>query len=484
MTTVRKQYKENNTNMKVSPIVGNRIPPNSLEAEIAVLGAMMLSKQAISKSTELLSADSFYQEKHKIIFNSILKLSEENKTVDLLTLSENLSKTGDLESIGGRAYLAKINKEVATAASVEQYSLIVLEKQLRRDLIESSGQVINNAYDEEKDILTEIDKAESEIFRIAEKRMTKNYQGMRELTKETYKQIDDMRTRSESGLTGIPSGLIDLDKYLGGLQKSELIIIAARPSMGKTALSLSIARNLAVEYKKSIAFFSLEMASTQLIIRLLSAEAKINQQKIRTGKITDQENQRIIDSLGKLNDTNIFFDDSSMIEIMELRAKCRRLKAEHGIDAVFVDYLQLVRASGMESREREISIISMTLKQIAKELEIPVIALAQLNRSIESRPGKNRSPMLSDLRESGSIEQDADVILFVQRREVYGQMEYEDKTPTEGTAELIIGKQRNGPIGTVRVAFQKSYARFENLSYGYEEMPDKVAPPQDKDSNF
>lgn len=484
MTTARKHYTEKNNNMKVSPIVGNRIPPNSLEAEVAVLGAMMLSKQAISKATELLSADSFYQEKHKIIFNSIISLSEDNKTVDLLTLSENLSKSGNLESIGGRAYLAKINKEVATAASVEQYALIVLEKQLRRDLIQSSGEVINNAYDEEKDILTEIDKAESEIFRIAEKRMTKNYQGMKELTKETYKQIDQMRIRSESGLTGIPSGLIDLDKYLGGLQKSELIIIAARPSMGKTALSLSIARNLAVEYKKSIAFFSLEMASTQLIIRLLSAEAKINQQKIRTGKITDQENQRIIESLGKLNDTNIFFDDSSMIEIMELRAKCRRLKAEHNIDAVFVDYLQLIRASGMESREREISIISMTLKQIAKELEIPVIALAQLNRSIESRPGKSRSPMLSDLRESGSIEQDADVILFVQRREVYGQMEYEDKTPTEGTAELIIGKQRNGPIGTVRVAFQKSYARFENLSYGYEELPDSSAPPQDKDPSF
>ncbi|MER3328044.1 MAG: DnaB-like helicase C-terminal domain-containing protein, partial [Candidatus Kapaibacterium sp.] len=231
--------------------------------------------------------------------------------------------------------------------------------------------------------------------------MTKNYQGMRELTKETYRQIEQMRVRSESGLTGIPTGLVDLDKYLGGLQKSELIIIAARPSMGKTALALSIARNLAVEYKKSIAFFSLEMASTQLIIRLLSAEAKINQQKIRTGKISSHENQKIIDSLGKLNDAKIYFDDSSMIEIMELRAKCRRLKAEHNIDAVFVDYLQLVRSSGMESREREISMISMTLKQIAKELEIPVIALAQLNRSIESRPGKSRSPMLSDLRESG-----------------------------------------------------------------------------------
>ncbi len=483
MSTAKRIEYNNKKEASISPIVGNRIPPNSMEAEVAVLGAMMLNKQAISKATELLSPDSFYSQKHKLIYESIIALSEKNETVDIITLSEHLTKNGNLESIGGRGYLAKINKEVATAANVEQYSLIVLEKQLRRDLIQSSGEVINNAYDDSKDILTEIDKAESEIFRIAEKRMTKNYQGMRELTKETYRQIEQMRVRSESGLTGVPSGLVDLDKYLGGLQKSELIIIAARPSMGKTALALSIARNLAVEYKKSIAFFSLEMASTQLIIRLLSAEAKINQQKIRTGKISSHENQKIIDSLGKLNDAKIYFDDSSMIEIMELRAKCRRLKAEHNIDAVFVDYLQLIRASGMESREREISIISMTLKQIAKELEIPVIALAQLNRSIESRPGKSRSPMLSDLRESGSIEQDADVILFVQRAEVYGQMEYEDKTPTEGTAEIIIGKQRNGPIGTVRIAFQKNYARFENLSYGYEEMPESQGNHGD-DSNF
>lgn len=483
MSTAKRINYDNKKEVSISPIVGNRIPPNSMEAEVAVLGAMMLNKQAISKATELLSSDSFYSQKHKLIYESIIALSEKNETVDIITLSEHLTRTGSLEDVGGRGYLAKINKEVATAANVEQYSLIVLEKQLRRDLIQSSGEVINNAYDDSKDILTEIDKAESEIFRIAEKRMTKNYQGMRELTKETYRQIEQMRVRSESGLTGVPTGLVDLDKYLGGLQKSELIIIAARPSMGKTALALSIARNLAVEYKKSIAFFSLEMASTQLIIRLLSAEAKINQQKIRTGKISSHENQKIIDSLGKLNDAKIYFDDSSMIEIMELRAKCRRLKAEHNIDAVFVDYLQLVRASGMESREREISVISMTLKQIAKELEIPVIALAQLNRSIESRPGKSRSPMLSDLRESGSIEQDADVILFVQRAEVYGQMEYEDKTPTEGTAELIIGKQRNGPIGTVRIAFQKNYARFENLSYGYEEMPESPGIPNE-DSNF
>lgn len=479
MTTAKRIYQENKKDASISPIVGNRIPPNSNEAEIAVLGAMMLNKQAISKAVELLGNDSFYSQKHKLIFDSILELSEKNETVDIVTLSEALRKSGNLELAGGRGYLAQINRDVATAANVEQYALIVLEKQLRRDLIQSSGEVINNAYDDSKDILTEIDKAESAIFRIAEKRMTKNYQGMKELTKETYRQIDQMRVRSESGLTGIPTGLIDLDKYLGGLQKSELIIIAARPSMGKTALALSIARNLAVEYKKSIAFFSLEMASTQLIIRLLSAEAKINQQKIRTGKINDHENQKIIDSLGKLNDSKIYFDDSSMIEIMELRAKCRRLKAEHNIDAVFVDYLQLIRASGLESREREISMISMTLKQIAKELEIPVIALAQLNRSIESRPGKSRSPMLSDLRESGSIEQDADVILFVQRREVYGQMEYEDKTPTEGTAELIIGKQRNGPIGTVRIAFQKNYARFENLSYGYEDMPEGINQAED-----
>ncbi len=452
--------------------VGNRVPPNSVEAEISVLGAMMLSKEAISKAAALLNEDSFYQLRLRVVFTAMIRMSEKDIKVDLITLCDELSKQGNLKEIGGRTFVAKIQKHVSTAANVERYCYIVLEMQLRRELIISSGVAINDAYDLEVDILELLDKTEAEIFEIAEKRMSKNFQSMPELTRSTAIAIGNIQQRAKDGVTGLSTGLVDLDKYLGGLQDSELIIIAARPSMGKTALGLTISRNIA-KSGKSVAFFSLEMASEQLIIRLLSSEAKINQQKIRTGRITNDENQRLISTLGEMNDMKLFIDDSSLMDIGELKAKCRRLKAEHNIDAVFVDYLQLVRANGLESREREIALISMTLKQIAKDLKIPVVALAQLNRSIESRPGKSRSPMLSDLRESGSIEQDADVIMFVQRREVYGLIEYEDKTPTDGTAELIIGKQRNGPIGTVRTAFNKNYAQFENLNFGYEEMPNQ-----------
>lgn len=487
MSAAEKYNKSQKQEAKVSPLVGNRIPPNSTEAEIAVLGALMLSNKAISKVTEYLDKDSFYSSKNKFIFEAIMSLSEKSTEVDILTVTEELKRKGNLEKAGGTAYIARINKDVATASNVEQYALMVLEKQLRRQLIDISGNIINNSYDESVDVLEEIDRAEAEIFRIAEKRISKSYKKMNELTHETYSLIEKLRMNNKSDISGIPTGLSKLDEYLGGFQKSDLIIIAARPSMGKTALALSLARNMTIEFDKSVAFFSLEMASTQLVMRLISAESKIDQQKIRKGAISNRDNEKIVQGLGKLASAKLYIDDSALIDIMELRAKCRRLKAEHDIDAIFVDYLQLIQAGGAESREREISYISQTLKQIAKELNIPVIALAQLNRSIENRTKKERTPMLSDLRESGSIEQDADVIIFVQRREVWGEAEYEDKNPTEGTGELIIGKQRNGPIGTIRVAFQKDYARFENLSYGFEEppsagpIPNDIPPQDDKE---
>lgn len=453
-------------------IIGNRIPPNSVEAEIAVIGAMMLKKEAISIATSILTAESFYNLNHKTIFTAIVELSKKNIGVDIITLSEELLLQGQLESVGGRGYLAIINKQVATSANVEKYSLIVREREFRRQLIDIGGTIVSDAYDMEKDALQAIDLAEAEIFKMAEKRMKKEILSMPEMNRKCLEYLHEMKQRSQTGVTGLPTGLIDLDKYLCGLQDSELIIIAARPSMGKTALGLTIAKNLC-EFGKSVAFFSLEMAYNQLIIRLLSGKSKVNQQKLRTGETNQYDDQKIIEALQIMDNYRLFIDDSSMMDIMELRSKCRKLKAEHNIDAVFVDYLQLIRANGLETREREIALISMTLKQIAKELSIPVVALAQLNRSIESRPGKSRSPLLSDLRESGSIEQDADVIIFVQRAEVYGITEYEDKTPTDGTAELIIGKQRNGPIGTVRTAFVKNYAQFDNLSFGYEEPPNR-----------
>jgi replicative DNA helicase len=449
--------------------IEGRVPPHSEDAEISVLSALMLDRKAIPKAIEIITAECFYNEKHKIIYETIINMFEKAVSVDLVTLNDELEKKGVLEMIGGSYYLSRINSVLPSSANIEHHARIVLEKYLKRSLIEISGQIMENAFDDTTDAFEEIDRAESEVFSLAEKRLKKSYTGMKELAHEAYQMISRLSERNSGSLTGVPSGIKKLDDKLGGFQNSDLIIIAARPSMGKTALALSMARNMAVEYKIPVAFFSLEMASIQLVVRLLSAEAAINQQNIRTGKISDSEHPRIIKALGKLSHAPLMIDDSAMLTVMEIRAKCRRLKAEHNIKAIFVDYLQYVHAPKSESREREISIISQTLKQIAKELEIPVIALAQLNRSVDSRHDKR--PLLSDLRESGSIEQDADVVLFVNRPEVYGQMQFDDETKesTENKAELIIGKQRNGPIGTVRVGFQKDFARFENLVYN--DMP-------------
>lgn len=446
-----------------------KVPPHSEDAEISVLGALMLDKKAISLVIEILTPDSFYNERHRIIFETMVSMSEKTITIDLITLNDELQKRGLLEKVGGSYYLSKINASMPTSSNIEQHAKIVLEKYLKRSLIDVSGKIIEHAYDETTDAFEEIDRAESEIFSLADKRLKKSYLGMKQLAHDAYQLISSLSEKSESGLTGVATGIKKLDEMLGGFQKSDLIIVAARPSMGKTALALSIARNMAVEYKIPVAFFSLEMSAIQLVIRLLSAEAKINQQSIRTGKIREDEHPRIVKALSKLSQAPLFIDDSAMMTVMEMRAKCRRLKTEHQIKAIFVDYLQYVNAPKSESREREISIISQSLKQIAKELEVPVIALAQLNRTVESRADKR--PMLSDLRESGSIEQDADVVMFVNRPEVYGITEFDDdsKESTLNKAELIVGKQRNGPIGTVRCAFQKDYARFENLIYN--EMP-------------
>ena len=471
----------NNLNNNVNTVnrAGSMVPPHSTEAEMAVLGGMMLDRHAIARVMEIINSETFYDPKHILIFETMSELFQKNVAVDIITLAEELKQAGKLEKAGGTIYLTDINSYTPTSANIENHARIIQEKYLKRQLINTCSKILSEAYSDTSDALDQIDKAESEIFEIAEKRMKKSYTGMKQLARDTYKVINKLTERSEKGLTGIPTGYKELDDLLGGFQNSDLVIVAARPSMGKTALALSIARNVAVEYDLPIAVFSIEMASVQLVMRLLSSEAKINQQKIRQGKINPEENQKIVRGLGKLADSPLIIDDSVSISTMELRAKCRRLKAEKNIQMVMVDYLQLMQAPKAESREREISIISQSLKQIAKELEIPVIALAQLNRSIEGRTEKK--PMLSDLRESGSIEQDADVVMFINRPEVYGQMHYNDekKTPTEGTAEIIIGKQRNGPIGTVRLAFQKDYARFENLA-AYEPPPEQ----KNKDVDF
>ncbi len=449
---------------KNAEIVSSKVPPHSNEAEVNVLGSMMVDRGAIAKAIEILDADCFYSDAHQKIYETIGELFEHGTPVDIITLSQELRRKGLLEYVGGTFYLTEINAQTPTSFAVEHHSRIVQEHYLKRRLIKAAGRIVEDCYDDTTDALEEIDRAEQEIFEIAEKRLRKTYSGMNKLARDTFQVIAKLADRStDGGISGVATGFVKLDEMLGGFQKSDLIIIAARPSMGKTALALSIARNAAMEYDQPVAFFSIEMAAVQLVMRLLSAETRINAHNIRTGKLSAEQMQKIVSAIGRLERTKMYIDDSPSLSLMELRAKCRRLKAEHGVKLVIVDYLQLMHAPKAESREREISIISRTLKQIAKELDIPVVALAQLNRTVEARSDKR--PMLSDLRESGSIEQDADVVMFVTRPEVYEILQYDDGTPTEGTAELIIAKQRNGPTGTVRTAYIKDYARFENLAY-------------------
>ncbi len=452
--------------------LGTKVPPHSTDAEISVLGAMMLSREAISRAQTILETDAFYHRPHQMIYEALINLNDKGMSGDILSLKEYLLSREVLDYVGGIAYLVDINSRTPTAALVENHARIVQERYLKRCLIETSGKILASAYDDSTDALEEIDIAESQIFAIAEKLLHKSYVNIKTLAHEAYDMIQRLSQRESKGLSGIPTGYLELDQLLGGLQDSDLLIVAARPSMGKTAFALSLARNTAVEYGNGVAFFSLEMTSIQLVIRLLSAEAKVNQQKIRTGHISQEDNKKIVNSLGKLADAPIFIDDTPGLSLMELRAKARRLKAEQNIKLIVIDYLQLIHAPKAESREREISIISQSLKNLAKELSVPIIALAQLNRSVESRGDK--TPMLSDLRESGSIEQDADVVMFINRPEQYKVDKYPDGSPTENTAEIIIGKQRNGPVGTKRLAFLKDYARFENLAVEYEDAPENV----------
>jgi len=469
--TIKKRNTSRRSQEKPMNLVnlGARVPPHSTDAEVNVLGAMMLSREAISRAQGILGADAFYNQPHKVIFEAMLSMNDKGMSGDILSLKEYLKSKEQLDFIGGVAYLAEINTRTPTAAYVENHCRIVQERYLKRCLIEASGRILANAYDDSTDALEEIDKAESLVFQIAEKLLHKSYMNLKTLAHEAYSVIMKLSDRDSSGLSGLPTGYIELDMLLGGLQNSDLIIIAARPSMGKTAFALSVARNIAVEYKHPIAFFSLEMSAIQLVIRLISAEAKVNQQKIRTGQISSDDNTKIVCGLGKLASAPIFIDDTPGMTLMEFRAKARRLKSEQNVQLIFVDYLQLLHAPKAESREREISIISQSMKNIAKELNIPIVALAQLNRSVEGRADKR--PMLSDLRESGSIEQDADVVMFINRPEQYKQEKYDDGSPTEGTAEIIIGKQRNGPVGTKRLVFIKDFARFEDLAIEYEDSP-------------
>lgn len=457
-----------------------RIPPQAVHVEQSVLGALLIEKEAIPRAVEILAPESFYTARHNKIYNSILSLFERGNPVDLITLTDELKRRGELEEVGGAYYISELTAQVASAANVEYHSRIIAEKALLRGMIETMTDVIGKAYDPAADAFELLDQAESEIFRISDSGMRRAAASMNDVLKDTLSRLESIHGR-EGGVTGVECGFHRIDQMTGGWQNSDLIIIAARPSMGKTAFALATARNAALsgENPTGVAIFSLEMSAQQLAQRLLTSEARVDAQNARTGRLKEDDWPHLARAAGKLSAAPIFIDDSPGLTVLELRAKCRRLKAEHDIGLVILDYLQLMHGSHSNknsNREQEIAHISRSLKSLAKELDVPVIALSQLSRAVETRGGDKR-PMLSDLRESGSIEQDADVVCFIYRAERYGIHVDDNGNSTEGLAEILIGKQRNGPTGDVTLAFVNQYARFENLTTYYAPGDYQADPP-------
>ena len=456
-------------------------PPAAVDVEKKVLGAMLLEVEAVPKAIEILKPEYFYDKKHSHIFNSILSLYDSNEPVDTVTLYEELKKDGRLDEVGGAAYLSKLAEDISSAANIDYHARVILEKWILRKLISTSFEIATDAYQGREDVFDLLDQAEAKIFSISEESTKETFKSMDVAVREALELIESIHNKNISAFS-VPSGFYQLDEMLGGFQKSDLIIVAARPSMGKTAFALSLARNAAIEHKVPIAIFSLEMSTIQLATRLISAEARINAHSVRTGKFRAEEGAKISRTVHKLSKAPIYIDDTPALNILELRAKARRLKTEKKIGLVIVDYLQLMSSSfRAESREREISIISRSLKALAKELEIPVIALSQLNRAVEQSSDKR--PMLSHLRESGSIEQDADVVLFLYRPEVYFDS-VQGEEDIKGLAEVIIGKQRNGPIGEVKLQFIQDYARFENREVFRAEIPEIASSSGTPDEDF
>ncbi len=443
-----------------------KLPPQAPELEQAVLGAMMLESSAVNAAIDILKADSFYKEAHKRIFASISDLFARSEPIDLLTVTQALRKSGDLEMVGGPYYITQLTNRVASSANVEQHARIIAEKYIQRELIRVSSTIMKDAFEETTDVFNLLDDAEKSLFEVAEGNIRKSYSDMPDLMRQAMDGIDSAR-ENKDGVSGVPSGFTDLDRITGGWQRSDMIVLAARPGMGKTAFVLSMARNMAVDYKVPVAVFSLEMAGVQLVQRLIASETGISAEQLRKGSINDEEYKMLHQRINKLVDAPIYIDDTPAISIFELRAKCRRLKAQHGIDMVIIDYLQLMTGGGNNkggNREQEISSISRSIKSIAKELNVPIIALSQLSRSVETRGG-DRRPILSDLRESGAIEQDADIVCFIYRAEYYGftdPNEHPRGKDPHGLGELIIAKHRNGALETIDLRFIGSLAKFAN----------------------
>jgi replicative DNA helicase len=446
-----------------------KVPPQAVELEEAVLGALMLEKDALTNVIDILKVESFYKDSHKVIFQAILDLFSESQPIDLLTVTSQLRKNGALEIAGGAFYVTELTSKVASAANIEYHARIITEQSIKRELIKISGDIQKDAFEDTTDVFELLDKMEQSLFEISEKNIRKNYSDMRSIMREAIIELE-ARKNQKDGLTGVPSGFTALDRVTSGWQKSDLVIIAARPAMGKTAFVLSVLRNAAVDHGRPVAIFSLEMSSVQLVNRLISSEAELDSEKIKKGSLADHEWAQLVHKTAKLSKAPLFVDDTPALSILELRAKCRKLKAQHDIQMVVVDYLQLMSGDsksggGGGNREQEIASISRALKKIAKELSIPVIALSQLSRAVETRGGDKR-PQLSDLRESGAIEQDADMVMFLYRPEYYGITQDEDNNSTAGVGEVIIAKHRNGSLENVKLRFIGKYTKFTDLDSG------------------
>lgn len=430
-------------------------PPQNLEAEVSVLGSILLEKDAITRIADILKSDDFYSDAHKIIYESMIDLYEKHQPIDLITLTNKLKEKKVLDAIGGASYVSTLVNAVPSSAHITHYGKIVADKATLRRLIESANEVTQNAYEEKDEISTILDKAEQAIFKVSERNLKGKFVPIKNILEETFERIDDLH-KDKDKLRGLPTGFSDLDGLLAGLQLSDLIIIAARPSVGKTSFALNIAEHVALDEGIPVAVFSLEMSKEQLVDRLLASQAKIDLWKLRTGNLEDDDFPRIGQAMATLSEAPLFIDDSAMINVLEMRTKARRLQAERGLGLIVIDYLQLMGGGNSENRVQEISEISRALKGLARELNVPVIALSQLSRAVEARPDKR--PVLSDLRESGSIEQDADVVMFIYREELY-----DAETEKRGIAEILIRKHRNGPIGSVNLHFKQEQTSFHNL---------------------
>jgi replicative DNA helicase len=432
--------------------------PHNAEAERTVLGAVLVDGTAFNSAAEILTRDDFYREGHRRIFDAMAALAERSATIDLVTVKDELAKSAALESVGGAAYVAGLVDGMPRIVNVEAWSRIIKEKAALRNLIHASNRIVQSCYEAEDEPAVILDRAEKAIFDIAEHRLRQGFVGIREIVKESFRTIDQL-SQSKELVTGLPTGFVDLDERTSGLQKGDLIIVAARPAMGKTSFCLNLAQYASAKTGETVGIFSLEMAKEQLVLRMLCADARVDAHRLRTGNLQEKDWTRLAKAYADLSASKIFIDDSASLTPLEMRAKCRRLKAEHGLGLVVIDYLQLCSASGRtENRQQEIASVSRSLKGLAKELSVPVVALSQLSRAPEARTEKR--PQLSDLRESGALEQDADVVMFIYREE-----EYKPTEENRGVAEIIIGKQRNGPTGMLKLAFIKEYTRFENFDW-------------------